>query len=292
MCPPRNSRVLGGGCIVVWMSQKLTPTDLARIDTDRPFRVGSALSGEVAKRTGLRGRFNRLASRVFSRASRCPTCDQRNPADSRYCSACGGSLHLPPHLVSCPRCGVVGQATATVCFWCHGPLPGRRADSDVLSSPTSRAFRLQLLRPSLVIAGAAALGALVVLGYANYRQPSPVEAPRPSAASVELSDRAAPVPRPPAETPAPKTSAPVVARPQVTSADRAAERQPPRPVACTEGVAALGLCATEAKAAEAAIRAPQANNPGAEVGREPSDPTCTEAAAAVGICARPAQRRQ
>lgn len=242
------------------------------------------MPGGVAAKGALRSHFHRLATRVFSAATRCPTCDQRNPADSRYCSACGGTLHLPPHLASCPRCGVVGQVTATVCFWCHGPLPGRRADSSVPSSPASADFRL-LRRPSLAVAGAAALGAMVVLGYANYRQPSPIEAPRPSAASNEPSGRGAPVESPPAKPPAP-----AVARPQATSAGRAAERQPPRPVACTEGVAALGLCATEAKAAEAAIRVPQTSNPGTEVGREPSDPTCTEAAAAAGTCARPAQR--
>jgi hypothetical protein len=219
------------------------------------------LPGRVAAKSALRSRFHRLATRVFSAATHCPTCDQRNPADSRYCSACGGTLHLPPHLASCPRCGVVGQVTATVCFWCHGPLTGRRADARVLSSPGSRAFRLLLRRPSLVIAGTAALAAMVVLGYANYRQPSPIEAPRPSAASNESSDRGVPVESPPAETPGAKTPAPAVARPQATGAGRADERKALPPEACTEAVAALGLCATEAKAAAAAIRDLHATDP-------------------------------
>lgn len=274
------------------MSLKRVSTDPNRPSTDRPFRIGSALPGGVAARGALRSRFHRLATRVFSTATYCPTCDQRNPADSRYCSACGGTLHLPPHLASCPRCGVVGQVTATVCFWCHGPLPGRRADSGAASSPASRAFGLLLRRPSLVIAGAAALGALVVLGYANYRQPSPIEAPRPSAASSESSDRGVPVASPSAVTPGARTSAPAVPRPQAISAGKAGELQPPRPETCTEGVAALGLCATEAKAAAAAIRDLKTTDAGTEVGREPSDPACTDAAAAAGICARPAQRRE
>jgi hypothetical protein len=272
------------------MSLKRVSTDPNRPSTDRPFHIGSALPGGVAAEGAWRSRFHRLATRVFSAATRCPTCDQRNPADSRYCSACGGTLHLPPHLASCPRCGVVGQVTATVCFWCHGPLPGRRADARVLSSPGIRAFRLLLRRPSLVIAVAAALGAVLV--YANYRQPSPIEAPRPSAASNESSDRGAAVESPPAERPAAKTPAPAAPRPQATSAGRAGERQPPRSEACTEGVAALGLCATEAKAAAAAIRDRQTTDAGTEVGHEPSDPACTEAAAAAGICAGPAQRRE
>jgi len=274
------------------MSLKRVSTDPKRPSTDKPFRIGSALPGGVAEKDALRSRFHRLATRVFSSATRCPTCDQRNPADSRYCSACGGTLHLPPHLASCPRCGVVGQVTATVCFWCHGPLLGRRAGSGVVSSPASRAFRVLLRRPSLAIAGAAALGAIVVLGYANYRQPSPIEAPQRSAASNESSDRGAPVESPPAQTPVAKTPAPAVARAQAPSAGRAGEKKAPRPDACTEGVAALGLCATEAKAAAAAIRDPQTTDAGTEVGREPSGTTCTEAAAAVGICARPAQRRE
>src|SRR5882724_2351683 len=216
------------------MSLKPPPTGLnPPSPPDRAFRVGSALSGREAEKGGLRSGFRRLATRVFSTlTTRCPSCAHRNSADSRFCSACGGTLHLPPHLASCPRCGVVGQVTATVCFWCHGPLLGRRAGSGVVSSPASRAFRVLLRRPSLAIAGAAALGAVVVLGYANYRQPSPIEAPRPSAASNESSDRGAPVESPPAQTPVAKTPAPAVARTQAPSAGRAGEKKAPRPDAC------------------------------------------------------------
>src|SRR5258708_22762405 len=59
--------------------------------------------------------------------SRCRYCDQDNPADSKFCSSCGGALHLPPHLVSCPRCGTVNPVKATVCCWCKDQLPGRRS---------------------------------------------------------------------------------------------------------------------------------------------------------------------
>jgi hypothetical protein len=285
MRPPRNSRVQGGGCIVVWMSQKLTPTDLARLDTDKPFRVGSALSGEVAKRTGLRGRFHRLANRVFSVATRCPACDQPNPADARFCGACGGTLHLPPHLVSCPRCGVVGQATATVCFWCHGPMQGRRADAQV-SSLAVRAYGL-LRRSPLVVVGTVVFAAIAVVAYTIYGQRPSVEAPRPqpAAASIETSVSVAPVESPqPAEPPEAKTAATRVARTQPISTSPAGERKPSRPEACTEAVAALGLCATTGKAGGPATKPLRATDVGKAGGQEPPDPTCSEAAGVLGLC--------
>src|SRR6266853_4845617 len=68
----------------------------------------------------------RLEDSFMSR-SRCRYCDQDNPADSKFCSSCGGALHLPPHLVSCPRCGTVNPIKATVCCWCKDQLPGRRS---------------------------------------------------------------------------------------------------------------------------------------------------------------------
>jgi hypothetical protein len=267
------------------MSLKRVSTDPNRPSTDRPFRIGNALSGQGVAKGALRSRFRRLATRVFSSATRCPTCDERNPADSRYCSACGGTLHLPPHLASCPRCGVVGQVTATVCFWCHGQLPGHKADASV----AGRAFRFLRRRQPLMVGSAAVLAAIVVLGYAASRQRPAIEASPPPAASSESSRRDAPVEnRPPAETPEAKAAAPAVPRPQAIETGRAGERKPPRLETCTEGVAALGLCATEAKAAGAAIKNLRTTDAGKEGGREPSDPqTCTEAAAAVGLCKRP-----
>src|SRR5258706_15428565 len=139
------------------MSLKPPPTGLNRPSPrDSAFRVGSALSGREAEKGGLRSGFRHLATRVFSAATtRCPSCSHRNPADSRFCSACGGTLHLPPHLASCPRCGGAGRVTATVCFWCQGPLPGRKPDARVLPSPIARASRLLLRWPSRVVIGTA-----------------------------------------------------------------------------------------------------------------------------------------
>ena len=282
------SRVQAGGCIVEWMPQKLTPTDLARLDTDRPFRAGSALSGVVAKRTGLRARFHRVVNRVFSVATRCPACDQRNPADARFCGACGGTLHLPPHLVSCPRCGVVGQVTATVCFWCHGPMQGRRADAQVSSLAVS-AYGL-LRRSPLVVVGTAVVAAIAVVAYIIYGQGPSAEAPRPqpAAASSEKSVSVAPVesPRPaePPEPPEAKTAATPATRTQPVSTRPAGERKPSQPEACTEAVAALGLCAPKGKAGGPATKPLPATDVGKAGGQEPNAPTCSEAAGALGLC--------
>src|SRR2546427_8340910 len=214
---------------------------------------------------------------------RCQYCEQSNPAEARFCNACGGALHLPPHLASCPRCGTVNPVAATVCCWCRAQLPGRKgalvpvSPAAEVSTPRGR-FR--------VIAGTAVLtalfvvgSALVVVGYYSYRQRSLADAPQPPAASSEASGRGAPagagfisrdavadepksasadnsagltsLATSPLGTP---LAAPVRAAANQPRADRqpvksqeakASEPAPLRSEACTEAAAALGLCATK-----------------------------------------------
>ncbi len=288
--------------------------------------------------------------------TRCPYCEHDNPADSKFCSDCGGALHLVP----CPRCGAVSQVTATVCYQCRGPLAGRRTDALAPSSPAAEVSRSSPRRPSRVIVGTAVLAAIAVLGYYyTYRQRSLIDAPQPPAASSEASGRGAPAGagvidrdagvgdtksaeadnssgltspatsppetplagptraaanqphagRQPVETQGAKTAAAAITRPQAVTrpqainADRAGERGPSRPEACTEAVAALGLCATKpvqkkeaetAAAVEAAIKRPQTTDAGKAGGQEPPLPqTCTEAVAALGLCTpKTTQRRE
>ena len=245
--------------------------------------------------------------------SRCRYCDQDNPADSKFCSSCGGALHLPPHLVSCPRCGTVNPAKATVCCWCKDPLPGRRP----------------LPRPrSPVIVGTAVLAAVAVLGYYTYRQRSFADAPQPPPASSGAGVRSAPAEAgvldrsaaagdtksagvedsaaltssaaPPAAPLRAAADPPRAGRPPVKSEEaKAIEPAPPRSQACTDAAAALGLCAVKsaqkkepetAAAAEAAVKRPQTTGASKAGGQ---DPTCTEAAAALGLCTpKPIQRRE
>jgi len=274
---------------------------------------------------------------------RCPYCEQGNPAEARFCNACGGALHLPPHLASCPRCGTVNPVAATVCCWCRAQLPGRKS-ALVPVRPAAEVSTSLPRRRSRVIAETAVLAALVVVGsalvvggYYTYRQRSLAEAPQPPAASSEASGRGAPAgagfigrdaladePRSAGadnsagltslatSPPGTPLALPVRAAANQPRADRqpvksqeakASEPGPLRPEACTEAAAALGLCATKsvqkkepetAAAVEAAIKRPQTTGAGDAGGQEPPHPqTCTEGLAALGLCApKPTQRRE
>jgi len=277
------------------MALKPPPTDLNLPRADGPFRPGSTPLGKEPGKGVWRSGFHRLATRILSTATFCPYCEHRNPADSKFCSACGGTLHLPPNVVSCLRCGVVSPVTANVCLWCRGPLP-RRKDTDASSSPPGgAASRLLLRRPLRVIIGTAVLAAVVLVGYDAYRQRPLVDAPRPPVASSETSSPPAPVVSPqPAKTPEAKTDAAVVTRPPTINPDRAGERKPRRAEACTEAVAALGLCTAKGGVAGPAIRPLQTTDIGKAAGQEPTGSRmCAEGAAALGLCApNPIQRSE
>ncbi len=209
---------------------------------------------------------------------RCPYCEQGNPAEARFCDACGGALHLPPHLASCARCGTVNPVAATVCCWCRAQLPGRKG-ALVPVSPAAEVSTSLPRRRSRVIAGTAVLAAIVVVGYYTYRQRSLADAPQPPAASSEASGRGAPAgagfisrdtvadePKSASadnsagltglatSPPGTPLAAPVRAAANPPRADRQpvksqeAKASDPGPLsseACTEAAAALGLCATK-----------------------------------------------
>ncbi len=281
--------------------------------------------------------------------TRCPYCEHSNPADSKFCSECGGALHLVP----CPRCGAVSEITATVCYQCRAQLPGRGTDTPVPTSPAIEVSRSLPRPPFRVIVGTAVLAAIAVLGYYTYRQLSLDDAPQAPAASSEAiapgapagagvirrdaavgvirrdatagdtksddADNSAglaspvtsasraqlaaperdaanqpPAGRQPVESHEAKATAAAITRPPAINAGGAGERRPSRPEACTEAVAALGLCAMKpfqtkatetAVAVEAAVKRPQSTDTGKAGGREPPRPQpCTEAVAALGLC--------
>ena len=127
--------------------------------------------------------------------TQCPFCEHGNPADSKFCSECGGALHLVP----CPRCGAVSQITATVCYQCGGQLRGGGTDALTPSSPVAEVSTPLAWRPSRVIVGTAGvivgtavLAAIAVLGYYTFRQRSYADAPQPPAASSDSSGPGAP----------------------------------------------------------------------------------------------------
>ena len=271
----------------------------------------------------------------------CPFCDHGNPEDAKFCSACGGALHLVP----CLRCGAVNDVAATACYQCHDRLPGRGTDALGPESPAAVVSRPLLHRHSRVIVGMAVVAAFAVLGYYGYRQRSLLDSPQSTAAGSKASapdatagagvirrDAAAgdtapanadfsvkPTTRPaislpeapvadparaaavqpragrqPVESREAKAAAALITRPQATAAGKAQRREPPRPVACTESVAALGLCPpqlvqkkeAETAAAVGTIARPQANASSKAGGQEsPRQEACTEAVAALGLCA-------
>jgi hypothetical protein len=240
----------------------------------------------------------------------CPFCEQVNPADAKFCNACGGALHLIP----CPRCGAVSDVTATTCYQCNGPLGGRGTGEADPVPPAAEVPKPVPRRPQ-VMAGAAVLAAIAMLGYYGYRQNSPVDAPQPPPASSEAAPAkpddgaqtaspAAPPPeapladqadRQPEESRRPNAAAGLIARPKAAAAGKAGRQAPPRQEVCTDAAAALGLCTMtpeERKLAEAvaalkaAAASPEATDPG-KAGRQesPRQGECTEAVAALGLCA-------
>jgi len=196
----------------------------------------------------------------------CRYCGHANPEDAKYCGACGGRLHLPPHLTSCLRCGTVNPVKATACNWCSSPLPESRVSALVASSSTARVFRFLPRRISRVLAGAVLVAAIGALGYYSYRQASPADVPRPAAAGGEAagdtkssddtsSASANPLATParaaanqpragrqPVESQQGKAAAAANTRSQTVNVGKPGEPVPSREEACTEGLAALGLC--------------------------------------------------
>lgn len=229
--------------------------------------------------------------------TRCPFCEQVNPADAKFCNACGGALHLVP----CPRCGAVSDVTATACYQCHGQLPGRGTDELGTALPVAEVSKALPRRTPRVIVGTAVLAAIVVLGYYGYRQRLLVDAPQPPAASSEANGRGGPAgagvigrdaaagdTAPAKVDDSAQPASPATAPPETPLAGPTpAAAIPPRAdretVELRQEKAAAGLSARPqaADAATAGRRAP------------PRQELCTEAVAALGLCTmRPDQKKE
>ena len=267
----------------------------------------------------------------------CPFCEHSNPAESKFCSECGGCLYLLP----CPNCGALIDVTTSICYQCQSQMPEQQSgtrnaslliaeitdrDTRHFPPPIAEGSRLGALYPSLpvadvakpvprrgvpMVAGTAFLAVMALLGYHNYRQRSPVDAPQPAAANSSrgVIAGAAAVRRdePAADTTSAKAGAPALSA--VASEQRAgnpavqsqavndhAVRNAGESSGCTEAVAALGLCATnpvpnkntEADADSIVAAIARAQAPGAGEARRAEPPrqdTCTEVVTALGLCA-------
>jgi hypothetical protein len=258
--------------------------------------------------------------------TQCRFCDHVNPAGSKFCSECGGALHLLP----CPRCGAVSEVTASHCYQCQAKLPWHIADMPVGASPSVVAAKASIRWRSPAIVTVAVVAAVSILGYYAYRQVSLADTPQvPVAGSAAsgsvvrtddivkpeaVSDTSDPAPEsiehssavpPPAtatksrrsrQTPqslGATASVEPAERSATVSAGKKEPRTPADLEACTESVAALGLCTLkpgQAKQGETgAIKAEappvhtfDATRAGGE--QSSSGKPCPEAQVALGLC--------
>jgi Double zinc ribbon len=254
-------------------------------------------------------------------AMHCPFCENDNPADSRFCNACGAQLNLAP----CLRCGAVNEARAETCFQCHARLSGDRVESDITitdaegtpeppprSSAEHRFEIMESITAESITAAApdmfagtsrtdssqrshrfyyAAIAVLVLILVAVpvyvSNQQSVVDAPYASSVT-EASLGTRPIKARGAPSEEPKN----VAR-EATGTREATGVQPGAAKSasatgdapCTPGVAALGLCtpAHERPEDTAGGRAAIASH---DTWTHGSQGECTEAAALMGICSR------
>jgi hypothetical protein len=240
--------------------------------------------------------------------TRCPFCEHPNLAEGKFCSECGGALHLAP----CPKCGAVNQVTSSVCYQCRSPLQGRGVAAPAPSLPTDLSDLLpdsisgtvvpeslpvavvresSPRRRSRAIIGTVVVVAIAALGYNVYRQRSLINEPPPQAAGSEATDRAA--------------AAGVVRRDAAVGAPNSPSRVAPARAA-TLPVTSLAAPAhatvdqprtdpqpaesQRAKAAVPAAARPQAVSAGKAGPFVPE--ACTEAGAALGLCVMSPARKK
>jgi Double zinc ribbon len=249
-------------------------------------------------------------------AMHCPFCENDNPADSRFCNACGAQLNLAP----CLRCGAVNEAQAQTCFQCHARLGGDQVETDTTiaeiegiperpaRSPAEHRFEIMesiTAAAPHVFAGTSKadssqrshrlyVAAIVVLLLILFAVPvyvsnqqSVVDTPFASSVTeASLGTRPIKARGAPSENPknvtreATGTQEITGARPGAAKGASATEGAP-----CTPGVAALGLCTPERERPEdpagsrASIASHDTRTPGTQG-------ECNEAAALMGLCSR------
>ncbi len=270
--------------------------------------------------------------------NRCPFCEHGNPADSKFCGACGGPLHLRP----CPGCGAVNDVSAIACHQCRAPLQGARKETPDSALPAAEAAGTAIRHRPAVLFALAAFAAIVALVFFGYREFLQREAPSEPAASGDTAARAGlaktgvigrdaaageagagpadsnvtpagsatpfsgksraredsvarkPVSEghEPVESQGANAAAETAVRSREVSEVNPGGQESPKKEACTEAVAALGLC-TIKPAAAAGVR-PQAVEAAKGGGQPtPREEACPAGVAALGLCPpESTQRRQ
>ena len=223
--------------------------------------------------------------------STCPFCSHGNPADAKFCSACGGQVNLAP----CPHCAAVNDVAATTCYHCKRPL--RKQASDVPdAAPLAAPASGPVSRPaSRVLVGTLVLGTMAALGYIGYTQIFRIAPASPPTAGSAASDRSGSVAagvigRDLAIGDVTPAKAEVPALP--TSPAAAPSEAPPADPAIVAPIlsraarrAADAREAKEAKAAADLVAPSPAADAGRPGGQQPTrQEPCTAAAAALGLC--------
>jgi ribosomal protein L40E len=209
--------------------------------------------------------------------AQCRFCDHVNPAGSKFCSECGGALHLLP----CPRCGAVSQVTATVCYQCHAELPWHATATATSASPAAIVSKPPVRWRAAALVGTGVVAAVVALGYYGYRQPLPAEpAAAPAAADTASGSvvRATGV----VTDPSPAVIDPAASGSALTQALSAVPANAPAKPSARSAQAANSPAAP---AAAESNRAPPTLNPGSIA--PPTPPrieSCTASIAALGLC--------
>jgi hypothetical protein len=231
----------------------------------------------------------------------CGFCHQGNPADAKYCNACGAPLAAVP----CTHCGTTNEAGATACRTCGEPVGKAADDGMFLPLPPADAHRPEPVSPDaawdapmflldepksagpdaaapvapsgttpagskrtspIVVIVVATLAALGAIGSLFYRS-APPDAAAPEVSVQEAAGRVQP-----AEPPAAPAPAPAVPAATVKAAPPSARAEPAAPPSTRNEPAAPPV--------KRAVVEPPASRPPAA----PSLGPCTDALAALGLC--------
>ena len=230
----------------------------------------------------------------------CNYCNHGNPADARFCNACGATLTLAP----CPHCGAVNDVKSTHCYQCRGSLRESVPEPPAAELPAAAVPQPSPRRPATAVVATLVVAIVVFTAYYAYRHYAPDSVSATPAANTEAQGRSGlvqPVAPPvPVATPAVPVAAtptvPVAATPAsavvpaetaapphipaaTSQTERSAIRQPVEPPVATTGAAPVARART--------------NNPGKAGEAEPPrlEP-CTEKVAALGLCTLKPTARQ
>jgi len=220
--------------------------------------------------------------------TRCRFCDFSNPPDAKFCSECGGAMHLVP----CPNCGAVNEVSALACYQCRTQLRERGIDAPPSDTPVAVQPAVPPRhRPSVLVVLAGILATLAVGVYA-FRQASQSDVSGADAASAEIGN----VGQRPAvgaiESPA-VAPAPQLKREAVTRSDGAGTQPAVAPRPAPAGAAASKTRAERARAEPRRTGAEPSSLPGGgrRLNASSRPRACPEGVAALDLCAEsPAQQ--